>query len=300
MAYSFRETDTDLTAALRRVARSQVETGIAEFDDPGLSQAEAIHQVRKRCKKVRGLLRLVRPGFSAYGEENRHFRDLARLLSDARDATAQIETLNALEARFEEAMAADIFAAVRETLRARRAALDEDDLAERMGAVRAGFVEALERIDDWKVRGDAGDVLSGGVAKTYSRAAKALATAAESGDPEDVHEWRKRVKYHWYHLRLLRRAWPALAEAWIGEADQLSYDLGDHHDLAVFRSETLPDIKAGSEEGRQLLDGLMRAEQARLEAEGFERGGLMFAEPAKAAGERLAAWWSAWREPVAA
>jgi hypothetical protein len=30
--------------------------------------------------------------------------------------------------------------------------------------------------------------------------------------PEHFHEWRKRVKYHWYHLGLLRELWPASME----------------------------------------------------------------------------------------
>ena len=46
-----------------------------------------VHDVRKRCKKVRGLLRLVRPGLGPdYRRANADVRDAARELSSLRDA----------------------------------------------------------------------------------------------------------------------------------------------------------------------------------------------------------------------
>lgn len=293
MAYSFRPSDDTLTAVLRRVAASQLKRGLDELDDDGLDRAVTIHQVRKCCKKLRGLLRLVRPGLDAYKAENTAFRDLSRLLSDARDATADIETIDEMEARFGAKVKAGLFAAARETLLARRAELDDDEIAGRLDAVRLGFVKGLERVEDWCVEGEAAEVICAGTAKTYGRAVEALAVAAESGDSEDFHEWRKRVKYHWYHLRLLQHAWPGLFEGWVGEADALSDDLGDHHDLAEFRRDTLPLIAPGSEAGAQVLDGIMRSEQARLAEAGLARGRVMFAEPADRLGARLGDYWHA-------
>ena len=65
MLYSFQKSDPSLSAGVRRIARGQVEEAIAELDDPALEAGDAIHQVRKRCKKLRGLVRLVRPGLEA-------------------------------------------------------------------------------------------------------------------------------------------------------------------------------------------------------------------------------------------
>lgn len=298
MAYSIKHPSADLTRSLRRIATSQIEAGLEDIEDPGLSRAESIHQARKRCKKLRGLIRLVRPGFADYSEENKAFRDLGRLLSDTRDATASIETLDALETRFEAAMAGDIFSAVRKALTARLEALDDSEIADRLETMRKGLAKAAKRVPDWEVEGDDAAILADGIAKTHGRAVEAMHTAADTGRADDFHEWRKRVKYHWYHLRLLKRTWPELFESWVAAADRLSDDLGDHHDLAVFRSETLPDIDAGSETSREALEGLMRAEQARLESESLARGQLLFAEAPEAAGARLASYWQAWREPL--
>ena len=52
----------------------------------------------KRCKRIRGLLRIVRPCIGEiYKKENQYYRDLARKLSVSRDQHAAIETLSKLK-----------------------------------------------------------------------------------------------------------------------------------------------------------------------------------------------------------
>ena len=50
---------------------------------------------------------------------------------------------------------------------------------------------------------------------------------------EDFHEWRKRVKYHWYHCRLLKNLYKPLMKARRDEAKHLADLLGDDHDLSM-------------------------------------------------------------------
>lgn len=52
-----------------------------------------VHEVRKSCKKIRGLLSLVRDVLPDYHSENHFFRDEARKISDLRDSKALIEAL---------------------------------------------------------------------------------------------------------------------------------------------------------------------------------------------------------------
>ena len=58
-----------LEDGLKRIAREQVDRAIAEIDDESLPRDEAIQQVRKRCKKIRGAVRLVRPVFGTLRPE---------------------------------------------------------------------------------------------------------------------------------------------------------------------------------------------------------------------------------------
>jgi CHAD domain-containing protein len=60
------------------------------------SRDEMVHEVRKSLKKLRTILRLVRPGIRGkiYRRENRAFRDISRPLTDVRDATVLVEALD--------------------------------------------------------------------------------------------------------------------------------------------------------------------------------------------------------------
>ena len=295
MSYSIRKSDPSLTHALRRIARSQIETAIAEIDDETLDPLTTVHQLRKRCKKLRGLIRLVRPGFRAYDDENAAFRDLARSLSDLRDAGAMLETVGALEDRFGEVIGGDFFTDVRETLAAASPPVDGAATTARLAEARDAFEAALARTESWEVKGKAPDVLAKGVKKTYTRAVKAMAAAAETGTPEDFHEFRKRVKYHWYQMRLLKHVWPKIIHARIVEAKTLANELGDHHDFAVFRLSVLPGLDCGDKRVCEVLRGLIEAEETRLEPACLKHGRRLFAEDAGSFGARVAAYWDAWR-----
>src|ERR1041384_5148276 len=64
----------------------------------GVDPDEATHDARKRTKKLRALLRLVRPelGDDVYRRENRALRDASRRLSGVRDAWVLVEALDDL------------------------------------------------------------------------------------------------------------------------------------------------------------------------------------------------------------
>ena len=86
----------------------------------------------------------------------------------------------------------------------------------------------------WSVAGDGFDGLEDGLRSSYAaRAVTRLADLGPHPDAEDLHELRKRVKDHWYHVRLLRAAWPPVMTAWADEAHVLAEQLGDDHDLSV-------------------------------------------------------------------
>ena len=93
MGYKFESGDTTVAEGLQRIAGEQIGKALAEIDDDKLDRQAAVHQARKRCKKIRGLIRLVRSGFADYAVENAIFRDAARTLSFMRDTEAALETL---------------------------------------------------------------------------------------------------------------------------------------------------------------------------------------------------------------
>jgi hypothetical protein len=109
-----------------------------------------------------------------------------------------------------------------------------------------------------------------------------------------MHEWRKRTKDLWYHLRLLRPIASGTLRGQADEAHRLSDLLGDDHDLSVLagavRSAT-PEIPADVD----AVLGLTGYHRRELEVEAFFLGDRVYAESPKAFERRMGRYWKAWR-----
>lgn len=120
MAFYFRDGES-VEEAVQRIALEQLDKAVAELKSDELPRHEQVHQVRKRCKKIRGLLRLVRPSLGeTYKRENAHYRDAARRLSDLRDSHTLQSNFEKLLRHFEGQLDGDAFSPVREMLQRQR------------------------------------------------------------------------------------------------------------------------------------------------------------------------------------
>jgi CHAD domain-containing protein len=299
MAFRIHEGES-VPDAVRRVAHEQIDAAIAEVSDQSLPQPEKIHQVRTRCKKLRALLRLVRPCLGElYVRENASFRDAARELSPLRDAQSVLDAYDALLARFEGEVARRTFAAVRRGLgrRKRRRARELTDLRRRLDQVSGLLEDARERVDTWPIDATGADAWRGGFEHTYRRARQAMAVAYDSPTPEHFHAWRKGVKDHWYHTRLLRPLWGKALGARAGAGEALGEMLGAHHDLAVLRATLLEEADdLGGRRPADLLVELIGRRRLELEADAKPLGARLFAENARRIGGRHVRYWDAWQE----
>ena len=80
--------------SVKGIAIQLIDEAISECKSEDLKHHEIIHSVRKSCKRIRGLLRIVRPNLgSTFVEENNFFRDLGGTLSLVRDKQVLIELL---------------------------------------------------------------------------------------------------------------------------------------------------------------------------------------------------------------
>lgn len=285
--------DEDVESGIRRVAYEQLDKCLDELDDASLDAHETVHQVRKRCKKLRGLLRLVRPALGyAYRVENAWYRDAAQRLAHVRDAHSMIETVDALAAHFGDLIDPKTFTALRERLSDRHAAILRDSarIDAELAAFRERMLEARERVHTWQLEESGFAAVRAGLLTTYVRGQKAMHRAYLDGGEPAFHEWRKRTKYHWYHLRLLRDLWEAPLSAVSKTADELSHLLGEDHDLALVRQWLLG--QGGSEipadEGIvQAVLGLIDRRQAELRLRAEPAGLRLYAEKAKHLDRRI-------------
>ena len=289
------EPSRPLVDEVRNVASDQIGRALDSLENADRDLEDSVHDVRKRMKKLRGLLRLVRPGLgSTYKVENEVFRDTARLFSDVRDAQVLRETLDKLADHASGDQADEMLSPVRDWADERRHdVLAEKGLGNRLDDAGQRLEQARGRVGDWKIDCPPGAAIHGGLKKTYKRARKGFHDAQERPDPERLHEWRKRVKYHWYHCHLLREAWPEVMEARADALDDLGDLLGDDHDLVVL-SEVLRENATGEVPQSSIRFAIELATDQRqgLRRRAFALAPRLMVERKGALARRLTGYWT--------
>lgn len=280
------ERDETPAAGMRRIAREQLEKALGEIEKLSSAQASAaVHATRKHIKKVRALLRLIcdEIGEDIFVEENSRLREVARVLSGARDAQAQRDVLEKLRKQTGQS---------KRTFRKTTAALSREIVASstNLGAGQAAATTALlqmtDRIEGWPL----GDLtlkhLGSAMQRFYRRGRKSLRRAETRPTPENLHAWRKRVKDIWYQARLLQNLNPVVLLSLADAAKNLGRRLGDLHDLAFLR-ERLASASGLPPNETSVLLGLICARESELQEITLDLGARFFAEKPKAFAERL-------------
>lgn len=297
MRYRF-ERDEAISDGVRRIADEQLQAALEGLEAPSPEEvAGVVHDVRKRCKKLRALVRLVRPAMGKqYRSANVMFRDASRELSSIRDAHALLATFEDLLAASAAPASTPALQAVRDGLVARAEAatdaVSDDD--ERVQRARALLRQAHDGVAHWPLSDDIADVV-GGLSKTYNRGRNRLADCIDDPSDGNLHEWRKRAKYTWYHVRLLQDWAPSVLGPLAGGFHDLSDAIGSDHDLAVlagmFRST--PDEFGGAQavrEAQVLIDG----QRADVQRRAVGLGARLYTEPREAFAARMAGYHEAW------
>ena len=289
--------DRPVPAEIARVARGRIDHAIDELrGKTDSTPGEAVHEARKDMKKLRALLRLIRGelGGDVYQRENARFRGAALELAGVRDADVMLATLDALEERFPDELPADAAGGLRQALEAHRAtaatATREDAAA---AAVRI-LKEARERVADWPLERDGFEALEDGLRRIYRQGRRGWAAARAHPSGEHIHEWRKRVKDHWYHLSLLEQCWTPVMQALADEAHELSDRLGDDHDLVVLLTWAHEHATAldGMERVRA-FEAIVQRRREELQGEAFSFGDRLYTDRPRFFVRRIEGWWRA-------
>jgi len=171
------------------------------------------------------------------------------------------------------------------------------DDEEAMAEVAVKIEQGRARVANWPIERNDFSALYGGLKRVYKRGYKGLAGAYRESVAENFHDWRKRVKYLWYHMRILKPLWPDLLGELADALHDLSDYLGDDHDLAEFRQLVLDRPEMFNDEPElQALLGLIDRRRAELEAAARPLGERIYVEKPEAFVNRLAAYWPVWQQ----
>jgi CHAD domain-containing protein len=294
--------DEDVADGITRIATGRADSAIEHLRGKSdLELAGAIHETRKDLKKLRSALRLVRDplGDELYRRENIRFREAGRLLSGTRDAEVKLETLAALRDHFPGRFPHRGAGPLTKALEGERQALSERAAREDGQGPAAPAAEQIEAgreaISDWGLDGDGFELIKGGLRRSYSRGRKGFAASADDPSPENVHEWRKRVKDLWYHLRLIRDARPGKLGKAGDRAHELSGVLGDHHDLTVLREDATARSALLPAQALATLEELIERRQSELVESATPLGEKLYSEKPKDFVARIEGYWTQWR-----
>lgn len=294
MSYAFEQREA-LDVTVRRIAREEIEDAIGKLHGGDEDRDTRIHDVRKDLKKLRALLRLLRSelGEATYARENAGFRALAHRLSGAREAAAIAETLEGLLSA--QNVPESRFAALRERLSERRRAAHEHGLDDdSLHAIEHELRLALSRVSGWPLEHPTWEAIAPGLRRAYARGKRAMERAYAEPSAEHFHEWRKRVKDHLYHTRLLASIWPEPMKGRRAALDTLAELLGDDHDLAELE-HMVREAPDGDASERDALLGLIEQRARELRERAFWLGKRMYAEKAGSMLARMHAYYQAWR-----
>jgi CHAD domain-containing protein len=300
MAYRL-EREEAVSAGLKRVLSEQIESaGDYLSGKKKTTRDEAIHTARKSIKKVRATLRLARKDMGESQREHARLRDTAARISEFRDAFAIIATFDALKKKYRKEAGGTKLNSIREGLarRRRESARDEDT-----GPVLKAAAEALrktsKRAAKWRLKSEGFAAIGPGLEETYREGRRAVAAARKEGSAENLHLLRKRVKDHWYHVRLLEGLWAEMMNAYEKSLNDLETWLGDDHNLTVLRDKiTAEPGFYGKRQDVALAFDLIARYQKELREKALPLAERIYEEKPREFTRRIKRLWNTWQGEV--
>lgn len=287
---------------LVRIFLAQLEHARECMADDGRLTDREIHNARKAIKRARATLRLLRPALdrAVFKETNLALREIARPLTQVRDATVLLDSIQALRNHFSDAAKGLSTDMLEHGLQVRRAR------ARREISANADVGEELRRalskleadVKQWHIGVDKWGLLAPALERIYRNARRAYAKVCEARSDERLHEWRKQVKHYWYALQILTPLQPGRIGEMADRAHKLTDYLGDDHDLAILRRYI--DTVDADDDLLETLEALIDRRRADLQDRAFVVGERMFSRKPKRVVRRMKSSWRAWRKAASA
>jgi len=284
MAYRFKK-DEAIPNAVKRVFAEEISWAVGHLTH-SKKRAEAIHEARKSVKKIRGLLSLIgRQLGPLYKTQDRYFQAAGRQLSDFRDSTVILETFDDLAAKHPD-VDSNTIKEMRMSLR--RSAGHKKEKAVSSEVVRL-LQEARLEPDLWPLADLQFDMLVPAMTATYKDGRRAFKRAQKADNAEAMHDFRKKVKEHLYHLRLFEATADADLKRRVADLNELATCLGDEHNLSVLRARLNAEIetKQDRQNFREVINWL-DAEAESLRKHALDSGEELYARKANVFAEQLA------------
>jgi CHAD domain len=197
----------------------------------------SIHAARKTLKRARASLRLMRAGMddADYRRANHQLRDIARPLTQVRDAVALLDALESIRKARDKTSsrryADEVHRALHDGHRLQRERLSAERLRASGEKLRAVDLE----INRTPTKDSDAAIARRGIKRTFRCGREAFSKARKRDRMTLLHEWRKQVKYLANEIGLAEQLKLLKLKKTRRRAEHLADVLGDDHDLAILR-----------------------------------------------------------------
>lgn len=290
-------------SGLLRISRRQVTVALQRIEHPKKAdRTEDIHQVRVHCKRLRALLRLLKPvtNVEAIKRENTRLRDVGHSLAGFRDTFVAGQTFQRV---FEDAAPRQMKDAARLLGVKPHTAKSKEDLAAALKIAAKSLRRTADEIRRLPIPARGWAAIAPGLEKSYRRARADYKKCAKRGAGhlgDCFHDWRKCVKDLGYQLELLANLPVSEIQRLRKDFRRLGSLLGDDHDYLVFAAR-VREREAHYEDlanFRPVRKRLRRRLKA-LRAKEFALAKTMFADKPGIWITRLYDHWRKWKNPNA-
>ena len=287
--------DEPLHTGLLRVADCLVENAVDRIRCPTSDRVKDVHLVRVTIKRLRAMLRLVRPVISktAFDLENIRLRTAARRLSVARDADVAKQTLAMLPSpKGRESDAAPVALAG-----FGNDGGPEVDISKTMNQIKLDLEQTRRNLHRVRISEREWKAIEPGLREVYRQCRKRMQRALRQGDDDAFHKWRIRVKNLYYELQMLQPVWPARLNKMLAGLGQLQDKIGADHDLVVLERSLHrnPDTLGGTQSVERVLNSL-DANRRKLRRMTEALGRAIFDQKSRSFVHELGRHWTDWRK----
>jgi CHAD domain-containing protein len=230
--------DRTISTEVRRIILHQLEFATSRLARVGdAASDEDVHDARRRLKRIRAVIRLVESTAGGVGRRvDRDLRAISDALAPVGDGRSIIETFDHLASEYRARLGPKTVAALRTSLVARSRCIDARVAAARVLARARHTLHAdHRRVERWYVPDDGFRDIAPGLRRSVRRARRAMFSARIRPTASHYHQWRRRVKDHWFQVRLLEERCGNRLLAYQRRLEKLDGLLGEYHDLVLLR-----------------------------------------------------------------
>jgi CHAD domain-containing protein len=287
--------DKPISTEIRRIVVKQLELATSELKSIGDPESiEAIHEARRRVKKIRAVIRLVRPVLSrTCRAADKRLRNVNRMLAPVADGHEIVETLNHLGQKYGSGLGKHTLALIRSGLIDREERTNRQVKADRVLQTAAGALRAeCKTVSKWQLKRDGFGAIGPGLEESFRRAQRAMTLASAQPTAAHYHSWRRHVKDHWFQVRLLEGLCGNQLTSYQFHLEALDGLLGEFHNLALLREVLVTDVYVSRRETARCLRAVVKY-QRELRRHAHALGTRLYADKPRRFVRRVRRLWRA-------